>query len=164
MKWWLVGAMVLFASIFLLNAYFKKITYPAKMTFVVNTNNSNSLNLGGVSSILGQFGLGRSARVGGTNIDRLVELSKSERIIQNALFQKVEMFKDTNFIANHILSIYDQERKVWSKEIAKANNLVATALDDFTFTHATFSEFTLVEQYFFNELYWDLGTSIIYLV
>ena len=55
MKWWLVGAMVLFASIFLLNAYFKKITYPAKMTFVVNTNNSNSLNLGGVSSILGQF-------------------------------------------------------------------------------------------------------------
>ena len=98
MKWWLVGAMVLFASIFLLNAYFKKITYPAKMTFVVNTNNSNSLNLGGVSSILGQFGLGRSARVGGTNIDRLVELSKSERIIQNALFQKVEMFKDLSLI------------------------------------------------------------------
>ena len=83
--------------------------YPATITFSVDEDEGGGST--GLSSMLGQIGLGgvRPARY---NLDKILELSKSRRVVQQTLFTKVTIDGKEDFLANHLLRIYKlDERK-----------------------------------------------------
>lgn len=120
--WKIVAAVVVVVTgIFLVRAWLEEAVYPARLTFMVNEEEGNSL--GGVASILGQFGL--SAGNGGSyNRDRIVELARSRRIAQAALLDSATLHGQSDLLANHLIRIYDYPGERWRKD---------TLLRDFTF-------------------------------
>lgn len=150
-KWWIIGSIALCAGIFLMRTLQKKTTYTAQLTFVIKDNNSNNIGAG-VSAVLGQFGLG-GGLADGMNFDKLVEFTRSEHIVQKALFNTVEIAGKSDFIANHLLEIYVEDRVNWEKYIKATLELEDTDLTSFSFRRDSLSEFTLVEQMFFDQLY-----------
>ncbi len=101
-----------FILIFLYRAYITPKIYPAELTFMVNENEGNSM--GGVNAILGQFGLG--GRGGGkSNLDKMLELATSRKIIQNVIFEKSIVEDNMDYLANDIINVYDLHEK-WEKD------------------------------------------------
>jgi len=99
----------LFAGIALYQTMSKSITYNAELTFMVNEDEGNSI--GGVSAILGQFGLGGGSR-GKNNLDKILELARSRQIIQGVMFEKVIINDKSDYLANHVIKIYDLEKEM----------------------------------------------------
>ncbi len=77
--------------------------YPAKITFSVDEDEGGGST--GLSSVLGQFGLG-GVRPTRYNLDKILELSKSRRVVQQTLFNKITIDGKEDFIANHLLRLY----------------------------------------------------------
>ena len=78
--------------------------YPAKITFSVDEDEGGGST--GLSSVLGQFGLG-SVRPTRYNLDKILELSKSRRVVQQTLFNKITIDGKEDFLVNHLLRIYN---------------------------------------------------------
>lgn len=79
--------------------------YSAKLTFMVNEDEGGG-GISGLSSILGSFGFG--GRSGGKyNLERILELSLSQNIIQQAIFEKVNIDGEEDYLANHIVKVYN---------------------------------------------------------
>lgn len=78
--------------------------YPAKITFSVDEDEGGGTT--GLSSVLGQFGLG-GVRPTRYNLDKILELSKSRRVVQQTLFNKITIDGKEDFIANHLLRLYN---------------------------------------------------------
>ncbi len=133
-KWWIILVAGLMASIFLLRAWFTPVTYPAALTFMVNEDNGGGL--GGVSAILGQFGFGGGKKDGSYNLDKILELSKSRKIIQSTLFKKVTVNGEEDFFANHIIKLYELHEK-WEDD--------TTGLKGFYFSRGVTDSFDRVE-------------------
>ena len=131
-KWYLIGVGLLMASVFVLRAYLKPITYTATLTFMVNEDEGGSL--GGAAAILGQFGLGGGA-ASEYNLDKIVSLARSRRIVQQALFEQVEIEGQTDYLANHLIRIYEWQEE-WRKD---------TLLQGFLFTRDSIPVFTRTE-------------------
>ncbi len=96
-----------------LAAYFKKPTYTARLTFVVDDTKSSS-SLGGLSSLAGQFGLNLDALSGGSGIlqgDNIKELVKSQNLIKNTL---VSSYDSVKTLADQYAAVYKLNKK-WSK-------------------------------------------------
>lgn len=109
-------------------------TYQASLTFMVNEDQGPS---SATMSILNQF-VGRGGGGGGkSNLERIIELSRSRKIIQNSLLNKVEINGKTDFLANHLIDIYNIQENMWNDSDSK--------LAGFYFTHDDFENFTLVE-------------------
>lgn len=115
-----------------LRAYIKHPTYGATLTFALNEGETGNNGFGG---LLGQFGLG-GASTGKVSLDKIVELSRSMRIVNQALFEKATIAGKEDFLANHILLIYELNKK-WAK-----NN---PPFEHFRFKHDSFPSFTLEE-------------------
>ncbi len=83
--------------------YTYKPVYPATITFSVDEDEGGSSS--GLTGILGQFGLGgvRPARY---NLDKILALSKSRRVIQQTLFAKVTVDGKEDYLANHLIREY----------------------------------------------------------
>ncbi len=77
--------------------------YPATITFSVDEDEGGGSS--GLSSVLGQIGLG-GVRPTRYNLDKILELSKSRRVVQQTLFTKIAINGKEDFIANHLLRIY----------------------------------------------------------
>ena len=108
---------VICVSYFLFKAITTPITYKAELTFMVNEDEGNSL--GGVSGILGNFGI--STSVGGQyNLEKIIELSKSMKIVQSVLLHKCEVDGSFDMIANHLIKEYNLHKE-W--EDSKNKNL-----------------------------------------
>ena len=73
--------------------------YPASITFSVDEDEGGSN--GGLTSILGQMGLG-SVRPTRYNLDKIMALSKSRRVVENTLFYKASVGGKDDFLANQI--------------------------------------------------------------
>mgnify|MGYP006302391715 FL=1 len=104
-NWVLIVAVVAVATVlFLANTYFKDTIYRAETTFLLNTSEGRSG--GQLGGLLGQFGLGGG---GGAALSpaRIMELSKSRRIIQQVLFQRAEVDSTTDFFANHFIRVLE---------------------------------------------------------
>lgn len=112
-KWWVVAAGIIFAGIFLLRAVREEPTYTATLTFMVNEDEGGGM--GGIATILGQFGLSSGSRAGKYNMDKIVALARSRRIQQQVLFEKTNLNGQEDFIANHLISIYNYQQK-WEKD------------------------------------------------
>ncbi len=110
-KVWIIIVALLFAGFFALKTWIKPITFTAPLTFMVNEDEGNQM--GAISGILGQFGLpgGGNSEF---NLDRILELAKSRRIVYPCLLEKANMDGQDDIIANHLIRIYDYHKK-WSK-------------------------------------------------
>ncbi len=104
-KFWIALFCGIMMAIFLLSAFLTRPTFPGVLTFMVNEEDSNSGNIGG---LLGQFGLGGSSEY---NLDRILELSKSRRVSQNILFDTVVVQGKADMIANHTIDYLESERE-----------------------------------------------------
>ena len=123
-----------------LYAYFTFIpVYPAQITFSVDEEEGGSS--AGLTGILGQFGLG-SVRPSRYNLDKIMALSKSRRVIQNTLFSKLDMDGKNDFIANHLIREYDLGHAI------KTSNE-----GGFSFTHDSLPIFTGAENEMLITLY-----------
>jgi uncharacterized protein involved in exopolysaccharide biosynthesis len=115
-------------------------TYPAALTFMVDEDEGR--NLSSISGLLGQFGF-RSATTSTYNLDKILEISKSRRVIQMALFSRGEVRGKSDFIANHIIDYSDLPRR-WRDD--------TTGLKDFRFSHSDVDRFTMRENRVFKSL------------
>ncbi len=93
-----------FVAFFVYKSLTSEIKYPANLTFMLNDEKGGG---GGISSVLGQFGLGGLAGGGGAvNTLKMIELSKSRMIIKKLLSQKIDLEGKTDLIANHLIDVY----------------------------------------------------------
>ena len=133
-NWWVVVLITIpFVAYFLYEAYTTPVTYPATLTYMVNEDEGGGL--GGVTSVLSQFGL-----VGGGNseynLDKIVQLSKSNRIIRDVLLTKGEVDGKQDYFANHIIHIHELHKK-WRKD--------TTGLKEFWFDRDSVQNFSRLE-------------------
>jgi len=104
-KWWLFGVAFLIIGGFLVyRSVSTPETYKARLTFMVNEEDGNAF--GGISGVLGQFGLGRG-RAGRYNLDKIVELARSRKIIQEVLLTR----KNGDYIANQLIAEYQLDEQ-----------------------------------------------------
>jgi hypothetical protein len=104
-------------------------------------NDGEKGGLGGIGSLLGQFGLGGGGGEG--NLDKIVELSRTSRILKTALFSKATIDGRTDFFANHIIRINGLHDE-WKKD--------TTGLPNFLFTRGEFEDFNRLENHATNEV------------
>ena len=103
-NWWLVLLITIpVIAIFLYLHFQTPVTYTSQTKFLVEGSGSG----GGLSGLLGQFGIRRDSKV---NPYKIQEVMKSSNIIKRVIFKKVN---DT-LIANKIIDIYDFH-KAWEK-------------------------------------------------
>ncbi len=98
-------------------------TYTARMTFSVDEEEGGSVP--GITGILGQFGLG-SARPSRYNLDKILALCKSRRVVEQTLFVEAEVNGKKDFLANHLIRIYkngDKEEADTSYQLFTHNKI-----------------------------------------
>ncbi|MFZ1705203.1 MAG: hypothetical protein WAT79_12725 [Saprospiraceae bacterium] len=111
-KWWIILLTVPFIAYFAYKAENTRITYQANLTYTLNDGSSGG---GGLSGILGSFGLGKGGKL---NLDKIVELSKSRNIQQRVLFSKMAIDSagvKVDYIANHIIDLHDLD-EFWTNK------------------------------------------------
>lgn len=139
-KWWIILAAIPFMAYFGYNAKNTKLLYQANLTYSLNEGGGGGGALGG---LLGSFGLGKGGKV---NLERIVALSKSRRIIQPVLFQKIIL--DTldgkeDYIANHLITLQEFD-KLWMKTNPKFENFRFTTDDIEKFDRTALSAFKML--------------------
>ena len=133
MRSWKVPAIcILLAMAFQAYKYFTFVpVYPAQITFSVDEEEGGSS--AGLTGILGQFGLG-SVRPSRYNLDKILALSKSRRVIENTLFSRLEMDGKNDFLANHLIREYELGNAIKSEH-----------QDGFVYTHDSLPAFNRAE-------------------
>ena len=133
-NWLLIGLITLpFMAYKLYDAFTTPVVYPASLTFMVDEDEGSGL--AGMSNILGQIGIG-GIRRGKYNLDRILEISKSRRVLKMALFAQSKLEGETDFLANHLIRRIDLH-KAWADD--------TTGLKDFLYTKDKEDSFTAVE-------------------
>jgi len=109
-KWLILLVGLLGAAFFFYRQWKAPVNYSTELTFMVNEDSKGGIP--GVGSILGQFGLGG----GGAdhNLEKIKELSRSRKIVQNVLFDTILMDGKEDFIANHLIDSYGYHES-WAK-------------------------------------------------
>jgi hypothetical protein len=119
--------------------------YPASITFSVDEDEGGSSS--GLTGILGQFGLG-SVRPSRYNLDKILALSKSRRVIEHTLFDKIILDGKNDFLANHLIREYELNHSPLPGEGSESG---------FFFTHDSLPAFNRQE----NEMLLSLFNFII---
>lgn len=119
--------------------------YPARITFSVDEDEGGSSP--GLTGILGQFGLG-SVRPSRYNLDKILALSKSRRVIEHTLFGKIIIDGKDDFLANHLIREYHLNHTTQADDASESG---------FYFTHDSLSAFNRQE----NEILLSLFNFII---
>ena len=115
-----------------LRARLQPVTYGATLTFALNEG--ENMGYSSISGLLGQFGMGGGT--GKISLDKIVELSRSMRIVNTALFDKAFVAGEEDFLANHIIRLYELDKK-W----AESNE----AYRDFRFRSDSLAGFSLLQ-------------------
>jgi hypothetical protein len=139
-KWYVPSLFALFLTAYLLyEAITTKPIYTATLTYMVNEPDKSGM--GGLGSLLGAFGAGT---VGKSSPDMINELSRSERIMNTALFNKFTIDGVNDLFANHFIRIYELH-KTWKKD--------TTGLDGFSFKNENFEAFSRLENKALNQIH-----------
>lgn len=104
-RWKLILLFVLIGIAFNLFRYFNHVPkYTATISFMINEDESSSI--GGIGSLLGSFGglLGGASEY---NLDKILEISKSDRIGEKILLDKSTINGKEDYIANHLINSLD---------------------------------------------------------
>lgn len=139
-KWLIILITIPFIMLMLFFAISKPVTYPTKLTFMVDDGSSSSL--GAVSGLLGSFGLGGAG--GEYNVEQMLALVKSRKIIQSVLFKNAEINGKEDFYANHLIEIYSYHEK-WEEDTLGFKN--------FYFVHDSVPAFDLIESSVLKQLH-----------
>lgn len=115
-------------------------TYVAELSFMLNDDNNS--NISAASSILSQLGI--APQTGRYNVDKLLEIARSERIIKKSLLQKSTIGNKTDFLANHLIERLTLHEK-WSK--------TDESLSSFYFKHDQIEDFVASELSAIKRLY-----------
>ena len=99
-----IGGVVM-GAIFLTKALLEDTTYTATLTFMVNEDEGGRAG-GAIAGLLGQFGFSTGA-TGKYNLPKILELSRSRRIVQEALMERVNIDGQMDYLANHIIRLYE---------------------------------------------------------
>lgn len=101
-KWWIILLFVLISTGFFLYKHFNtETTYTAKLTFMVDSNEGGGFS--GVTAVLAQFGLGGGKSR--SNLDKILAISKSRRIVYDVLLKKVEIDGNVDYFGNFLIDI-----------------------------------------------------------
>lgn len=125
-------------------AYTTPVQYNAGLTFMVDEESSSGAGM--LGALLGDFGLPG----GENNYDKILELSKSQRIIRMALFRKVEIDGKNDYLANHFIRIQKVHEEEWYK---KPKDPTQPSLNGFFFTRDSFENFSRLEYSAFKSIY-----------
>ncbi len=140
--WYVPAFFALLVAAYQLYKYSQYIpVYPATITFMVDEDEGNSSS--GLTGMLSQFGLG-GVRPVRYNLDKILELSKSRRVIQQTLFAKISIDGKEDYIANHIIRIYRLDPVPDEENNSK---------DLFRFTHDSLSIFSREENTALSAVY-----------
>ncbi len=127
-KWWLIGAGIIGAAIFVYRVYDEPETFEGNLTFVVDEGGGGGS--AGVGAILGQFGLGGDS--GENTLAKVATLARSRNVIYDMLMDSVSIEEETDLLANHFI---------------RTNNLnewflkISPTLDGYQFPHNRRAEF-----------------------
>jgi hypothetical protein len=83
-------------------------SYSAKLTYMVNDDTGKGA--GDVGALLGQFGLGTGV-ASEYNLDKIIELSKSTRIIYSAILDSIKIDNRVDLVGNFIIEKYNLHEK-----------------------------------------------------
>ena len=87
-------------------SFFMKPTYQAKLSFIINDNESNNaFNLSSISSLTG-IGIGGSASV---NEDKMIFLATSRSLLGETLLDSIIVNGKKDKIVNHYIDIYEMQ-------------------------------------------------------
>lgn len=110
--WWIIALCMIPCTAWLgYKAFSKPVTYTAGLTFMLNDDKGGT----GLASILGQFGglLGSSGS--DYQLEKILEIARSRRIISTALFEKYNLNGREDFFANHLIQVARLHEK-WQKD------------------------------------------------
>jgi len=124
-KWFLflIGILTL-AFAFALNAYLTPLTYNAPLTFILSDGKDSGLGLGGV---LGEIGLGGGKE--GSDAAKILELVRTREILKPVLFDSLTIDDKSQFVADHLIEIYDLHEK-WANDTIMRNFRFAGQIPD----------------------------------
>lgn len=145
----LILASSLFLSILLcIYALGKKPVYLADLSFMINEDNGNPL--GSISGMLGTFGIETKDK---NNLAKVLELSKSRRIIQNSIFNSIILHDSSDLFANHLIQHWDTlgqwNTKKWYQFYKKSDD----SLLGFRFTNDAFKDFSPTAKKAFKRIF-----------
>jgi len=108
----LVFCVLGFVAVFGYIAWTKAVTYTATLTFMLNDEQGGA----GIASVLGQFGslLGGVGN-GDYQLEKIMEIARSRRVISSALFKKYELEGQSDYYANHLIRVQNLHKK-WKKD------------------------------------------------
>ncbi len=112
--------------------------FPAELSFMLNEKSGNSI--GAISGLLGQIGLDSG---GDENLDKILELSKSQKISNAIFFGESNVDGKSDYLGNHIINMLSEKGK-WAKKGLFASD-DGLNLEDFSFKHDSIPSFTLLE-------------------
>lgn len=138
---WIILFVIPVLAYFLYQHYTTPTTYSDKLTFMVNSDDGNSVS--SIGSILGQFGFGGGG-VKRQNIDKILELSRTRKIVGKVMMDSVEIEGKKDLLANHIIEIYEMDEK-WAEKDPE--------LKDFRFKNSDIEAFNLREADIFKRVY-----------
>ena len=123
--------------------YSTPVTFPAQYTFMVNEEEGNSVS--SIGSILGQIGIGGGgARRSRYNLDKILSLAQTKKIIGRALFDTCDVQGEQDLLANHLIAVYELDKE-WAKKDESMLN--------FRFTRTNIENFDIKENKAFKKLH-----------
>ncbi|MGK0364414.1 MAG: hypothetical protein ACI85O_001471 [Saprospiraceae bacterium] len=103
--WKLIPLCILpIAGFLLFQAFTTTSVYPARITFMVTEEKGQ--DLGSIGGLLGSFGLGGGGDQSESSLEKVLQLFRSRRIIEETFFQKVTIEGRTDMIANFLVETY----------------------------------------------------------
>lgn len=139
---WLGLGICLFFSLVLSFVWYSRQeeVYVAELTFMLNDDNNP--NVSSVSGILGQLGI--APQSGKYNVDKLLEIAASHRIISKSLLSRALVNNQEDILANHLIRELELGQ-VW----AEKNEFDR----DFSFVNTETDKFNSAETFALKELY-----------
>ncbi len=114
-------------------------------------NDDSSSSLGGIGNILGQFGLGMGSSE--SNLDKIIELSRTRTISQSALFHEVVLRGSEDYLANHLIASLEEHNAWTRKSLLPFGGKDGLDLEGFRFRHDSLGVFTILENKALKKLY-----------
>ena len=134
-------------------AYYKKETYEAHLTFVIDES-QESAGLGAISGMASQFGFNLGGNSSGTfSQTNIQEIITSRRVVEEALLKRGIIDGEEDLLINHHIAFNDL-RKKW-KDTNIENLYFTSNREDFTLQHDS-----ILGLAFFNLTSGNISTSI----
>ena len=152
-KFKIIAFTIIFGLLGSVYAYFKKETYEAHLTFVIDESQESG-GMGAISGMASQFGFNLGGASSGTfSQTNIQEIITSRRVVEEALLKRGIIDGEEDLLINHHIAFNDL-RKKW-KGTNIENLYFTTNREEFTLQHDS-----IIGLAFFNLTNGNISTSI----